>query len=67
MQNIFLSGPRHCDQRLIVVIVYYFQIQNKKEHIIISGVISNHMVPMYIETVFFVRPTNQTSVAQGLF
>ena len=48
---IFLSCPRHCDQGLIVVIVYYFQIWNKKEHnIIISRVIESHMSPMYIET-----------------
>ena len=47
----FLSWPRCGDQGLIVVIVYYFQIWNKKEHnIIISRVISSHMVPMYIET-----------------
>ena len=51
-QNIFfLSCPRHCDQGLIVVIVYYFQIWNRKENIIIiSRVISSHMGPMYIET-----------------
>ena len=36
---------------LIVVIVYYFQIWNKKEHsIIISRGISSHMGPMYIDT-----------------
>ena len=47
----FLSSPIHCDQVLIVVIEYYFQIWNKKEHnIIISRVISSHMGPMYIET-----------------
>ena len=41
----------HCDRGLIVVIVYYFQIWNKKDHnIIISRVISSHMGPMYIET-----------------
>ena len=35
----------------MVVIVYYFQIWNKKEHnIIISRAISSHMDPMYIET-----------------
>ena len=46
----FLSCPRHCDQGLIVAIVYYFQIWNKKENnIIISRVISSHMGPMYIE------------------
>ena len=28
-QDIFLFCPRHCDR---VVIVYYFQIWNKKEH-----------------------------------
>ena len=26
----FLSFPSHCDQGLIIVIVYYFQIGNKK-------------------------------------
>ena len=47
----FLSGPSHCDRGLIVVIVYYFQTLNKKEHnIIISRVISSQMGPMYIET-----------------
>ena len=47
----FLSCPRHCDQGLIVVIVYYFQIWNKKkEHIIISWVIRSDIVPKYIET-----------------
>ena len=49
-QNIFFACSRHCDQGLIVVIVYYFQIWNKKEHIISSRVISSHMGPMYIET-----------------
>ena len=45
----FLSCPRHCDQGLIVVIVYNFQIWNKKEHnIIISRIMSGHMGPMYI-------------------
>ena len=44
-----LSCPRHCDQGLIVVIVYYFDIWNKKErNIIISRVISSHMGPMYM-------------------
>ena len=44
----FLSYPRHCDQELIVVIVYYFLIWNKKElNIIISRVINSHMSPMY--------------------
>ena len=43
----FLSSPRHCNLELIVVVVYYFQIENKKEHIIISRII---MGPMYIET-----------------
>ena len=46
----FLSCSRHCDLRLIVVIVYNFQIWSKKEHIIIiCRVISRHMDPMYIE------------------
>ena len=47
----FLLCPRHCDQGLIVVILYYFQIWNKKEcYIIIRRVISRHMGPMYSET-----------------
>ena len=48
----FRSCQRDCDQRLIVVIVYYFQNWNKKEYIIIiiSRVISSYMGPMYIET-----------------
>ena len=50
-QNIFLSCPRYCDRGLVIVIEYYFQIWNKKEHNIISSrVISNHMGSMYIET-----------------
>ena len=49
----FLSCPKHCDQGLIVVIVYYFQIWNQKGHKIISSkVISSHMDPMYIETTY---------------
>ena len=31
-------------------VLYYFQIWNKKEHNIISSIISSHMGPMYIET-----------------
>ena len=52
----FLSCPRYCDWGLIVAIVYYFQIWNRKEHIIIiissssSRVINSHMCSMYIET-----------------
>ena len=47
----FLSCPRHCVQGLIVVIAYFFQIWNKREHnIMISRVISSHIGPMYIET-----------------
>ena len=45
MQNIFLSCPRYCDRGLIVVIVYYFQILNTKEH----NIISSFMGPMYNE------------------
>ena len=49
----FLSCPRHCDQGLLVVSrVYYFQIWNKKEHLIISRVISSHMGPMDIVTLY---------------
>ena len=51
----FISCPRHFDRRLIVVIVYYFQIGYKKEHnIIISRVISSHMAPMYIVTPYMI-------------
>ena len=40
-----------CHRGLIVVISYYFQIWNKKEHdIIISRVIRSHIGPVYIET-----------------
>ena len=42
----FLFWPRHCDQGLIVLIEYFFQIWIKKDHTIISS----HMGPMYIET-----------------
>ena len=46
-------SSRHCDRGLIVVIIYYFQIWNKREHsIIISRVISSHMGPMFIETLY---------------
>ena len=49
----FLSCPRLCDQGSIAVIVYYFQIWNKKEpNIIIRMVISSHLGPMYSETSF---------------
>ena len=42
--------PRHCDQELIVVIVYCFQIRNKKEHsIIIYRVISSYTGLIYID------------------
>ena len=47
----FLSCLRHWDQGLIVVIICYFQIWNKREHnIIINRIICHHMGPMYIET-----------------
>ena len=43
---VFLCCPRHYDQGLIIVIVHYFQIWNKKEHnVIISRVISSQMGP----------------------
>ena len=55
----FFSCPRHCDQGLIVVIVYYFQIWNKKKHnIIISWVISSHIGPMYIKTPYILFSFN---------
>ena len=49
-QNIFTFRPRHWDRSLIVVLVYYFQIWNKKEHHIIINRV--HMGPMNIETPF---------------
>ena len=53
-----LSCLRDCDQELIVVIVYYFQIWNKKEHtIIINSVISCHMGPIYIEILYITMNT----------
>ena len=59
MQTIFLSGLSHCDQGLIVVIVNYLQIWDKKERIIVSSwVISSRMGTIYIETpyIFLYRP-----------
>ena len=44
-----LSCPRHCDWGLTVVVVYQFQIWNKKQHIIFRRVISRHIGLMYIE------------------
>ena len=39
----------------VVIIVYYFQIRNRKEHnIIISRVISSHMGPIYTETPYII-------------
>ena len=47
---VFLSHARHYEQKLIVVIVHYYQIWNKKEHKIINTwVISSQMDFMYIE------------------
>ena len=51
----FFSCPSHCDQGLIIVIVYYFWIWKKKEHIFSSRVISNHTVPMFTETPSIIR------------
>ena len=42
---VFLS----CSRGIIVVLVYCFQIWNKKEHSLITRVISSHMGPMYID------------------
>ena len=50
-EECFLSCPRRCDRGLTVVIVYYFQIWNKKD-IIISRVISCHEGSMYIDTCY---------------
>ena len=50
---LFVSCSSHYDRGLIVVIVYYFQIWNLKEHIIISSrVINSPMGPIYIKTSF---------------
>ena len=47
----YFSSPKDNDPGLIVVIVYYFQIWNKKElNIIIIWVISSYKGPIYIET-----------------
>ena len=54
---LFLFCPRHWDQGLIVVIVYYFQIWNIKEHnIIIGRVINSHKGLVYIETHYMCKP-----------
>ena len=42
----FLFGPRHCDQGLIVIIVYYFQIWNKKN----TTLLLVELLTMSIET-----------------
>ena len=48
---VFLSCPRQFHEGLVVFIVYYFQIWNKKElNIIICRVISSYIGPIYIET-----------------
>ena len=48
---VLLFWPKICDQGLILVIVYCFQIGNEKErNFIISWVISRYMGPIYIET-----------------
>ena len=52
----FHSCPRHCNREIIVVIIYSFQIWNKKEHIIVNKAISSYMVlcilrhPIYTHT-----------------
>ena len=48
----FFSCPRHCDWELIIIIVYYFQIWNKKEHIIICWVIKSHGSHVYWDTLY---------------
>ena len=48
-QNIFPLLPKALNR---VVIVYYFQIWNKEEYIIIISVISSHMGPVYIEELY---------------
>ena len=50
-QNNFPPLSKALWSKIIAIIVYYFQIWNKKEHnIIIIRVICSHMAPMYIET-----------------
>ena len=44
------SFPRYYDRGLMDVIVYYFQVGNQKKYIIINGVISCHMGPIFFET-----------------
>ena len=47
----FIFCPKQYDWGLTFVTVYYFHFRNKKEHIlIISRLISSHIVLMYIET-----------------
>ena len=56
MQNIFLLFSKALCQGLIVIIVYYFQIWNKKEPFIInSRVISSHMGLVYSVTPYFIN------------
>ena len=63
----FLSYPRHCNRRLIVDIIYNFQIWNKKEHNIIRNrVISSFMGPMSIETPYICAMWNVNSLGRGL-
>ena len=46
---------RHCNQGLITVILYNFQIWSKKEHnVIISQIINCHMCIMYIDTHYII-------------
>ena len=52
----FLSCPRYCGQGLTVVIVYYFQICNPKEHnIIIRRDMSCHRVPCILRHPVFIQ------------
>ena len=61
-QNIFLSCPNHCDKGLILIIVYFFWIWNKKEHnVIFSWVISSHIGPKYVESPYiYIIQTNES-------
>ena len=59
-KNLFLTCPRYCDRGLIAIMVYYFQIWNKKKNIIFNRVSSCHMDPMYTET-----PNTTTSSQRG--
>ena len=67
---LFLFCPKHCDQGLIVAIVSYFKVGNKKgPSIIINGVISSHMCPCILRHLIDCHPqtvSQQFSLARHL-